>query len=178
MKIKIVHIKKDTANTIAVSFFMEDRLIMTDTMQKTATAELLTAVYKNVRMASDSLLNLMPKIKDEEFKNAVTVQLSVYEGFASRTAKLLAEEGAKPEEEGMITKLSAKMGMAVNTLRDASTSHLAEMIIEGAVMGVNDLTQQIHKAETKGASKDALHLAGHLCEYEEKIAKDYRVYLK
>lgn len=151
---------------------------MADTIETTATATLLTAVYKNVKMAVDSLLNLMPKVGDESLKNDMTVQLSVYEGFASRTAKLLAREGAKPQEEGVITKLSAKMGMAMNTLRDSSTSHIAEMIIEGSVMGVNDLTKQLHEAKKRGVTGEALHLAEHLCEYEEKIAEDFKAYLK
>ena len=146
--------------------------------KKSATADLLVAVYKNVKMASDSLLSLMPKVKDEQLKNDMTVQLSVYEGFASRTAKLLAEEGVKPEEEGMMTKLGAKMGMAMNTMRDSTASHLAEMIIEGSVMGVNDITKEIHEAERRGVSGEPLHLAQHLCEYEEKIAEDFKSYLK
>ena len=130
--------------------------------KKSATADLLVAVYKNVKMASDSLLILMPKVKNERLKNDMTVQLSVYEGFASRAAKLLAEEGVKPEEEGMMTKLGAKMGMVMNTMRDSTASHLAEMIIEGSVMGVNDITKEIHEAERKGVSGEPLHLAQHL----------------
>ena len=147
---------------------------MADTAtKKSATAELLVAVYKNVKMASDSLLNLMPKVKDDKLKNDMTVQISVYEGFASRAAKLLAEEGVKPEEESMMTKLGAKMGMAMNT-----ASHIAEMIIEGSVMGVNDVTKAIHEAEQRGVSGEPLHLAQHLCEYEEQIAEDFKSYLK
>ena len=151
---------------------------MSKTVQPTATAELLGAVYKNVKMATDSLLSLMPKVKDEALKNDMTVQISVYDGFASRAAKLLAEEGCKPEEEGSITKLSAKMGMLMGTLKDSGTSHLAEMIIEGSVMGVNDMVKQIGEAEAKGVEGEALHLARALCEYEEKIAKELRSYLK
>lgn len=152
---------------------------MAETATKnTATAELLVAIYKNVKMATDSLLTLMPKVKNERLKNDMTVQLSVYEGFASRAAKLLAEEGVKPEEEGMMTKMGAKMGMAMNTMRDSSSSHLAEMIIEGSVMGVNDMTKQISEAKKRGVTGEPLHLAQHLCEYEEKIAEDFKSYLK
>ena len=67
-------------------------------------------------MASDSILNLMPKIKDSKLKNDLTVQLSVYEAYASRAAKLLADEGAKPEEEGTVTKLASKWGSMMNTM--------------------------------------------------------------
>ena len=151
---------------------------MEQTAQTTATADLLNAIYKNVKMASDALLNLMPKVKDEKLKNDMTVQLSVYEGFASRAAKLLAEEGAKPEEEGTMTKLCSKMGMAMNTMRDSTASHLAEMIIEGSTMGINDILKQIREAEKKHVTGEPLHLAQHLCEYEEKRVEDMKKYLQ
>lgn len=148
------------------------------TEMKTATGELLCSIYKNVKMASDALLTLMPKVKNENLKNDMTVQVSVYEGFASRAAKLLAENGTKPEEEGMMTKMGAKMGMMMNTLRDASTSHLAEMLVEGSEMGVNDMTTAIRRAEQAGVAGEPLHLARHLCDYERERAEKLRTYLK
>ena len=65
----------------------------------TKTAELTKAVYKNVKMAGDSILDLMPRVKDERLKSDMTVQLSAFEAFASRAAKMLADEGVKPEGE-------------------------------------------------------------------------------
>ena len=81
---------------------------MAEATKTKQTATLLQAVYKNVKMASDSILNLMPKVEDKQLKSDMTVQLSAYDAFASRAAKLLAEEGEKPEEEGTVTKLAAK----------------------------------------------------------------------
>ena len=138
------------------------------------TATLLKAVYKNVRMASDSILNLMPKVRDERLKNDMTVQLSAFDAFASRAAKLLGEEGVKPEEEGMMTRMSAKMGAMMNTMRDSTSTHLAEMLVEGATMGVNDMLKQLREAENSSVGESALRLARDVCAYEEKIVRDMR----
>ena len=138
------------------------------------TATLLKAVYKNVRMASDSILNLMPKVRDERLKNDMTVQLSAFDAFASRAAKLLGEEGVKPEEEGMMTRMSAKMGAMMNTMRDSTSTHLAEMLVEGATMGVNDMLKQMREAENSSVGESALRLARDVCAYEEKIVRDMR----
>ena len=151
---------------------------VTETMQKKTTAEVLTAVYKNVKMASDSILDMMPKVKDEKLKSDMTVQLSVLEAFASRTAKLLALEGVKPEEEGFMTKMSAKWGTIMNTMRDSSTPHLAEMMVEGATMGVNDMMRVLREAENTTVSEDALRLTRDVCAFEEKMVQDMREYLK
>ncbi len=143
----------------------------------TKTAELLQTVYKNVKMAGDSILNLMPKVKDEKLKSDMTVQLSAFEAFASRTAKLLADEGVKPETEGTLTKLSAKWGTMMNTLRDSTSSHLAEMMIEGATMGANEMLRELREAENTGVSESALRLARDVCAFEEKIAEEMKSYL-
>ena len=151
---------------------------MTEAIAEKQTAELLQAVYKNVKMAEESLLNLMPKEDDEQLKSDMTVQLSVYEAFASRAAKHLAEEGIEPKEEGMLTKMSAKMGTMMNTMRDSTTSHLAEMIVEGSTMGVNDMIKQVRRGEESGVSESALRLAKDVLDYEKKNVEEMKKYLR
>ena len=138
------------------------------------TAEVLTSVYKNVRMASDSILNLMPKVKNEQLTSEMTTQLSVFDAFASRAAKLLGEEGVKPEEEGLMARMSAKWGAMMNTMRDSTATHLAEMLVEGATMGVNDMLRVLREAENSSASESALKLARDVCAYEEKLVEEMR----
>jgi hypothetical protein len=148
---------------------------MTESAVKTSkTAELLEAVYKNVKMASDSILTLMPKVKDERLKQDMTTQLSVFDAYASRAAKLLGEEGVKPEEENLMVRMSAKMGSMMNTMRDSTSTHLAEMLVEGATMGVNDMLKQLRRAENTTVSESALRLARDVCAYEEKLVEELK----
>lgn len=151
---------------------------VTQAVKSQKTAEVLKAIYKNVKMAGDSLIDLMPKVQDEKLKSAMTIQLSTYEAFASRAAKLLAEEGEKPEEEGIFTKMSAKMGCVMNTMRDSTTSHLAEMIIEGATMGMNDMYKQIRESENTNVSEKVLRLARDVCAYEERTIEEMKSFLR
>lgn len=150
---------------------------MTDTAL-TQTAELLQAVYKNLKMASDSILNVMPKVQDEKLKHEMTVQLSAFDAFSSRTAKMLAEEGVKPEEAGFLTKTATKWGTMMNTMMDSTTAHIAEMMVEGATMGMTDMLKALREAENGTASEDALRLARDVCAYEEKIVEDMKAYLR
>ncbi len=138
------------------------------------TVQLLQSVYKNVKMASDSILTLMPKVTDSDFKSDMTVQLSAYDAFASRTAKLLEEVGGKPKEEGTITKVSTKMGMVMSTIKDSTTAHLCEMMVEGATMGVNDLLHQLRENENSGVSEAALKLTRDVCRFEEKTIAEMK----
>ena len=150
---------------------------MTQNMQLKTTGDLLNSVYKNVKAAIDSILNLMPKVKNEALKSDMTVQLSALEAFASRAVKLLAEENAKPEDDGAISKLSAKWGTMVNTLMDSSTAHLAQMLIDGAKMGIAELTELLREAENTKVSEASLRLIRDVCSFEDKIIKDLKIYL-
>ncbi|MBQ1262340.1 MAG: hypothetical protein IIW78_01975 [Clostridia bacterium] len=143
-----------------------------------ATEEILQGVYKNIKMAEDAILDLMPRVKDEALKSDLTVQLAAYEAFASRTAKLLEREGVKPVSEGALTRLSAKWGTMMNAMKDSSSTHLAEMVVEGATMGVNDLLSLLRDGRAKSVDEDVLRLAQDLCAYEERTVNEMRAYLR
>ena len=151
---------------------------MSQAVRTKETATLLQAIYKNVKMASDSILNLMPKVEDFKLKNDLTVQLSVYEAYASRAAKLLADEGVKPEDESTVTKLASKWGTMMNTMMDSTSTHIAEMMVEGATMGVNDMLKQIRENENTSVSESAMRLARDVCAYEEKTIEEMKEYLR
>ena len=120
----------------------------------------------------------MPKVKDDKLKSDMTVQLSVYEAFASRATKLLAEEGVKPEDEGLMTKMSAKWGIMMNTMKDSTTGHLVQMILEGTNMGVGEMLRWIRESENTGVSEASLRLARDVCSFEEKTVEDMKSYLR
>ena len=151
---------------------------MAEAVKTGQTEILLQAVYKNVKSSSDTILNLMPRIKDEQLKSDLTVQLSAYEAFASRTAKLLAKEGVSPLEAGTVSKLSAKWSAMMETMKDSSSAHVAELMVESATAGVNDMLKEIREAENTTASEESLRLARDLCRFEEKNAEDMKNYLR
>jgi hypothetical protein len=59
-------------------------------------------------------------------------------------------------------------------MRDSTATHLAEMLVEGATMGVNDMLRVLREAENTSASEAALRLARDVCEYEEKLVEEMR----
>lgn len=143
----------------------------------TTSADVLLAIYKNVKMAGESIINVMPKVKDEKLKSDMTVQLSTFEAFASRAAKLLGKEGVKPEEENFLARMGAKWGAMMNTMMDSTSTHIAEMMIEGATMGVNDLLEQMRYAKSGDVSDEAMNLLQDVHDYEERVIKDMKAYL-
>ena len=141
-------------------------------------ADLVGEIYRNVKMAEESILDLMPKVRDDRLKSSLTLQLSTYSGFAARAAKLLDDEGVKPDDGGMLAKMGAKWGIIMNTMKDCTTEHLVQMMIEGTTMGVGEMLRWIRESENAGVSDEALKLAREVCSYEEKTVEELKEMLK
>ena len=132
-----------------------------------ANETLLNELYKNTTMGGDSLINLMDKAEDPAMRSEMTRELEKYREYSNRAAELLGERGLKPEEPGMMAKAGSKMGMAFNTMLDTTTSHLAELMINGAVMGIININKQLNSAEHDG---EARKLAEDVLAFEKSTA--------
>ena len=159
---------------------------MNSTMQKNEKAEsngmmrnktMLDAMYKNVKMGSDSLIDIMDKAKDKAFREEITAEVEEYEKYAKQVATMIRDNGDTPKEENIVAKMGAKMGMAMNTLTDSSTSHLAQMVIEGATMGTTELTRLIREHENTNCSESTLKLARDIVKYEESTIESMKKFL-
>ena len=147
------------------------------TENKKADVELLDKMYKNVKMGSDSMINIMNKAHDDALRRELTAELDEYEKYAKQIEGMIIERGAKPKEENMVTKLGAKMGMAMSTLTDSGTSHIAELVIEGATMGMTDMTAAVHEYENTNCSEQTLRLAKEIAEFEDKSIDKLKKFL-
>lgn len=77
-----------------------------------------------------------------------------------------------------MTRAAVKMSMAVNTMTDSSASHIAEMMIQGANMGVTDLRRAISAEERSGEpNREAVALARETVSFEEGTAEKLKAFL-
>lgn len=132
-----------------------------------ANETLLNELYKNTTMGGDSIVNLMDKVEDPRMRAEMTKELEKYREYSNKATELLKEKGLKPEEPGIMAKAGSKMGMAFNTMLDTTTSHIAEMMINGAVMGIINIEKQLNRAEHDG---DARQLAHDILAFEKSTA--------
>ena len=139
-------------------------------------AYFLGEIYKNVKMGADSIINLLPSVKDDGLRGVMTLQLDGYEKYAARAAAL-EQRSVKPKEENLFTRLSARMGMAVNTMLDSTTGHIAEMMISGSNMGITDMTKLLNSHLPKGTAPDAVRLAREVVAFEERNLEMLKRYL-
>ena len=142
-----------------------------------ATKKLLEDLYKNVQMGSDSIIDLMPKVGDENMKNELTCELEQYDSFAKEIRNILLDMGEDAKDESILAKLGTKMSVTMNTLMDSTTSHIAEMMIQGGTMGITDATKTLREYENTSCSEEALSLAKRIIKYEEDTVERLKEFL-
>lgn len=140
---------------------------MSQSKNMQSTKSFADELYKNVKMGAESIIDLMPKVKDQAMRDEMTSELEQYEKFASEIRELLFEAGVQPKEESFAAKLGVKMGVLMNTMVDESTSHIANMMIQGSTMGITATTKLIREYENTNCSEKTLALARECVKYQE-----------
>lgn len=137
--------------------------------------EFLTKIYQNAKMGCDSISYVSEKSKDEKLKESLFKQHEQYSGVAQDAAKLLNESGELAKEKGPVSKAMLWSGVQMNTLADKTSDHIAEMMIQGSMMGVIDLSRNLKRFSDTG--KDVKRLGERLIEVEEKNIQNMKDFL-
>ena len=131
-----------------------------------ADAEMLNFIYQNSQMGVETLNQLIPMIDNEAFKKRIEAQLKEYEQIHEEAKKLLNRHGYDEKGIGALEKIMAYLMIDMKTLMDKSSSHIAEMLIQGSNMGIIDAVKRINQYE-KEAEKEVTALMKRLFKFEE-----------
>lgn len=136
---------------------------------------LLNRIHKNTQMGLETLPLLSLRTADTVFRDTLRNQITEYRDLNRKAERLMREAGYEVHEITPAAKLSATVMTNMKTLMNTSTSHLAEMAIQGSNMGVTQITRAIHRNRPGNASVRAL--ADQLLRTEEKNMKTLREFL-
>ena len=142
--------------------------------ERRAEASLCCDIHRNAKMGAEAILNLLPSVNDEGLESELTLELSRYEEFAREAKEILEKNGEEPLKESAFSRLMAKMGIKMNTIIDKTSSHIAQMVMEGALMGITDLQKRLNEADDYG---EAEPIARRLISFEEDTVEKMKVYL-
>ena len=145
--------------------------------QKMQSTMMLEELYKNAKMGAEALLSMLPKVADSNMRRDLTAQLDGYEGYAKQAEQYLCEQGKEAKDAGVWQKMTAKVGIGVNTLMDSDTSHLAEMVIEGSNMNITASVKLLREYENCRVSEKALRLCRDMIDFEQKNVDIMQRYL-
>ena len=107
--------------------------------------ELLNFVYENAEMGVHTLNNLSDILrkKDNKIKGLIEDELKEYNNFLKESEKLLKKNKLGYKKTNLMSKISSKMGIAMETMKDNSDPAIASMVIEGLTMGIVEMETKI-----------------------------------
>lgn len=135
----------------------------------------LNKLYQNANMGVSSLSNLIPKSDDERFKRELKNQLEIYQDMCDDLRDKLYSYNEKPKDLGIMAKTGAAISMNMSTIMDNSSSHLAQMMIEGTNMGIIDLNKDLNQYVVK--DKSIIHTAKDMLTCEQENIDRLKPYL-
>lgn len=145
--------------------------------KETATTELLSEIYRNVTMSSDSLGAVVPKIKDKFMLRDVTAQLEKYAEYTEKAENLLTQNAAKPKEESAVKKIISRSGIVISSTVDSSPTHLAEIISRGTKNSALNLENKMCELQKQGAEEDAVNLCRSVVDFERTESNKIKDYM-
>ena len=139
------------------------------------TQQLLQTIVENGRMGEDACDQLLSRTKDEQMRNELMQEKQDYAAAARDAETRLCEQGLKPEPKGPMARMGLWMGMQINTAMDQTASHIADIVIQGATMGVVELTKA--RNSFSEADAQAQGIASNLIERQQEAIDRLKAFL-
>ena len=141
-------------------------------------SELVLHIYQDAEMACYTISKLLVDLKEEDNKIKKTIEsvLKEYEEWKLKSKKYLKYENAEISENGMMAKMMAGMSIKKEVKSDNSDSAIADLLIQGVVMGTISMEKKIKQYEDE-ADKKELNLAKDFLKFQQKTIDTFKKYL-
>lgn len=145
------------------------------TDMKTDDVKILQEVQKNTKMAMKAIDTISEKIYDDNLSMHVARESMRYADIYNKaTDRLLNGKAASYRETGF-QDMMLKGGVRANTMLNTSTSHIAELMIQGSNRGLTSMWKTVNHHENAG--NISMEIAKELMDFEEKNIERLKQYL-
>lgn len=140
--------------------------------------ELLNFVYENAEMGVHTLNILSDALRkrDNKIKGLIEDELKEYNNFLKESEKLLKKNKIGPKKTNLMAKLSSKMGITMETMKDNSDPAIASMVIEGLTMGIVEMQTKIENYK-KLVDKKILKLSTKFLKFQEEEIEKLKTFM-
>ncbi len=145
-------------------------------MEVKKSEEILSEIYRNCHLALESISDILPAVEDEELKAEILREHEEYERISGKAACLARDKGLEVKEPGPVKKAMMWGSIKMSTMMDNSRPHIAEMMIQGTVMGITSLKTSLGDLPADD-DEEITALLKELIELEEVFEKRLKEFL-
>ncbi|MBR3272630.1 MAG: hypothetical protein IKF98_01810 [Clostridia bacterium] len=139
------------------------------------TVQLLQDVVRNARTGQDAVEHLMQKTEEGRMREELIREKEDYAVTRRESEQALVNAGGRAEPVGPLAKAGMWAGLEMETLADRSDAHIAEIVIQGATMGVIEMTKALNSYD--GADAGARDLASRFVVQQNETIDRQKVFL-
>ena len=132
-------------------------------------------IQKNTEMAVKAIETVSDKAYEDDFALQISRQALKYSDIRNRAVNKLIEAKAEPLHQNHLSDLMLKSGIHMNTLLNTSTSHLAELMIQGSNRGLTEMWKVLNRNTVEQSM--SVEMAKELMDFEEKCIGVLKKYL-
>ena len=145
-------------------------------MEVKKSEEILSEIYRNCHLALESISDILPAVEDEELEAEILREHEEYERISGKAACLARDKGLEVKEPGPVKKAMMWGSIKMSTMMDNSRPHIAEMMIQGTVMGITSLKTSLGDLP-EDDDEEITALLKELIELEEVFEKRLKEFL-
>lgn len=136
--------------------------------------EVLAEVHRNCQLALQSISDILPEVDDTAVKEELLKQHEEYERIGSKANVLAKNKNIELKNPGPIKKAMMWTSIKMNAMKDDSRAHIAEMMVQGTVMGITALKTSLGQMSGDYADDEIKELAEELLHAEEGFEKNWK----
>ncbi len=137
--------------------------------------KIIREIVRNTEMGIQSITNLMSYIEHDEFRQLVMNQQDELRNFYNRALNDLDCKEQEQAKSGFFEKTMLKAGVSMNAMFNNNLSHIAEMLIDGYIMGVNSVQKCVNELKKDGTEMPSI--AGEVIDFYDKCIATLREYI-
>lgn len=143
-------------------------------MELKKSEEVLAEIHRNCQLALQSISDILPEAEDTEVREELMRQHEEYERIGGKAAIIARNKNVELKNPSPIKKAMMWSSIKMNTMKDNSRAHIAEMMTQGTVMGITALKTTLSEMSEDYADKDIKELAEELLHSEEQFEKSWK----
>lgn len=137
--------------------------------------EVLKEVCKGVKMGMEAISYVSDKTEDQEFKKVLNHEYSMYNNILDKVDDAYSNYDEIPGDSSLKDKAMLWYGIQMNTIKDTSSSKLAELLIQGTNMGIIEGRRLLNHNE--GLDTDVDKLLNDFVNFQEEKVEKLKKYL-
>jgi len=118
---------------------------------------------------------LQDKVQTTELADYLKHEYSMYNNILDKVNDAFSNYGVEPKDYSLANKAMLWYGIQVNTIKDSSTTKIAELLVQGTNMGIIEGRRLLNHNE--GLDTDVNKLLNDFVDFQEKSLEKLKQYL-